>query len=147
MADDQARGPAGGQARDQAEGQAGGQAEGQAEGPAAAPPAAQAPAKPATRPAAKAAPGASESRAGRAARDTSLEVARYKAAVDEFCQRFVAKTADTKNFINIFELEALLKELAAQTRRINDDLVSHLVEGLDESKLIRQKKKSSRRSG
>ena len=72
--------------------------------------------------------------------DTARQVALYKAAVDEFTQMFIDKTSNTQKFINIFELEAMLKELSAKTHRINMDLTSHLIDGLDESKLIRKKK-------
>jgi hypothetical protein len=71
----------------------------------------------------------------------------YKAAADEFAQMLIEKTASAKDFLNIFELEAMIKELSAKTHRINMDLVARLVESFDESKIIRKKKDDYKRLG
>jgi hypothetical protein len=83
----------------------------------------------------------------RPARDTGPEVARYKAAADEFAQMFIEKTAGVKDFMSIFELEDMIKELSAKTHRVNMDLVARLVESFDESKIIRKKKDDYKRLG
>jgi hypothetical protein len=82
--------------------------------------------------------------APRPACDTSLEVAKFKAAIDEFAQTFAEKTSSSQNFITIFEYEDMIKNLLGKTYRISMEFANKLIDSFDESNIIQKKKRNIR---
>jgi len=62
--------------------------------------------------------------------------------VDEFRQRIISGTSDPKNFLTISDIERLWSELRGNTSLLYSDMLSELLAGIDESEIIRKKKRN-----
>jgi len=67
--------------------------------------------------------------------------------VDEFKQKIVAGTSDADRFMTISDIERLWTELRGNTSLLYSDMLSELLSGVDESSLIRKKKRSTAKKG
>ena len=63
--------------------------------------------------------------------------------VEVFRQRITAGTSDPENFLTISDIERLWSELRGDTSLLYSDMLSDLLAEVDESELIRLKKKST----
>ena len=61
--------------------------------------------------------------------------------INEFKERFEAKTKDADDFITISEIEALWSELQQQTNNIYSDMLMDMMSKVDEAGLIHKKKR------
>ena len=62
--------------------------------------------------------------------------------IDEFRQRIISGTSDLEHFLTISEIERLWSELRGSTSLIYSDMLSSLLSNVDESELIRKKKRN-----
>lgn len=62
--------------------------------------------------------------------------------VDEFRQRIISGTSDPENFLTISDIERLWSELRGNTSLLYSDMLSELLAGIDESEIIRKKKRN-----
>jgi hypothetical protein len=62
--------------------------------------------------------------------------------VDEFRKRIVDGTSDSEHFLTISEIEHLWTELRGNTSLLYSDMLSDLLSNVDESELIRKKKRN-----
>jgi len=62
--------------------------------------------------------------------------------VDEFRQRIISGTSDPENFLTISDIESLWSELRGNTSLLYSDMLSELLAGIDESEIIRKKKRN-----
>ena len=67
--------------------------------------------------------------------------------VEEFRQRITAGTSDPDNFLTISDIERLWSELRGDTSLLYSDMLSDLLAGVDESELIRKKKRNTVKKG
>ena len=78
--------------------------------------------------------------------DEEKEVREYSEellrVVEEFRQRIVSGTSDPEHFLTISEIERLWSELRGNTSLIYSDILSNLLSDVDESELIRKKKRN-----
>jgi len=74
-----------------------------------------------------------------------IQIAEIERLIDEFKEKFKAKTSDADNFITINEIERMWGELQQRTLNIYSDMVGGLMEGIDERDLIRKKKENTRK--
>jgi len=65
--------------------------------------------------------------------------------VDEFRQRIISGTSDPENFLTISDIERLWSELRGNTSLLYSDMLSELLAGIDESEIIRKKKRNIRK--
>jgi len=63
--------------------------------------------------------------------------------VNEFRQRIITGTSDPENFLTISEIERLWSELRGNTSILYSDMLSELLSNVDESELIRKKKRNT----
>jgi len=63
--------------------------------------------------------------------------------VDEFRQRIKTGTSDPENFLTISDIERLWSELRGNTSLLYSDMLSELLSDVDESELIRKKKRNT----
>ena len=71
---------------------------------------------------------------------SNVQIAEIERLIDEFKEKFKARTSDADNFITIHEIEQMWGELRQSTLNIYSDMVSNLMGGIDERDLIRKKK-------
>jgi len=71
-------------------------------------------------------------------RDYSEELLRI---VEEFRQRIIAGTSKQDQFLTISEIERLWFELRGNTSLLYSDMLTELISDVDESELIRKKKR------
>lgn len=62
--------------------------------------------------------------------------------VEDFRQRIVSGTSDPEHFLTISEIERLWSELRGDTSLIYSDMLSALLSDVEESELIRKKKRN-----
>jgi len=74
-----------------------------------------------------------------------VQIAEIERLIDEFKEKFKAKTSDADNFITINEIEHMWGELQQSTLNIYSDMVGNLMDGIDERDLIRKKKENTRK--
>jgi hypothetical protein len=74
-----------------------------------------------------------------------IQIAEIERLIDEFKEKFKARTSDADNFITISEIERMWGELQQNTLNIYSDMVGGLMEGIDERDLIRKKKENTRK--
>jgi hypothetical protein len=67
--------------------------------------------------------------------------------VDDFRQRVVEGTSDPEHFLSISDIERLWSELRGDTSLLYSDMLSDLLSNVDETKLIRKKKRNTRQEG
>ena len=67
--------------------------------------------------------------------------------VEVFRQKIVAGTSDPDNFLTISDIERLWSELRGDTSLLYSDMLSDLLSDVDESDLIRKKKRSIGKKG
>ena len=67
--------------------------------------------------------------------------------VDEFRQRIVEGTTDPDHFLTISEIERLWSDLRGDTSLLYSDMLSDLLSNVDESVLIRKKKRNIEKKG
>jgi len=72
----------------------------------------------------------------------SVRLAEIERMLDAFKEDFKSKTSDADNFITIHEIERMWGDLQHSTLNIYSDMVRELINGIDESDLIRKKKES-----
>jgi len=63
--------------------------------------------------------------------------------VEEFRQRIIEGTSDAENFLTISEIERLWSNLRGDTSLLYSDMLSDLLSDVDESALIRKKKRNT----
>jgi len=73
---------------------------------------------------------------------TNNQLAEIERLIDEFKEKFKAKTSDADDFITIHEIERMWGELQQNTLNIYSDMVCDLMGSIDESDLIRKKKEN-----
>lgn len=71
-----------------------------------------------------------------------IKLAEIERLIKEFKEKFEAGTSDSDNFITITEIEKLWGELQNETNNIYSDLVHELMSTVNESELIRKKKRN-----
>jgi len=76
----------------------------------------------------------------KAVREYSDELVRI---VERFRQRIVEGTSDTEHFLTITEIEHLWSELRGNTSLLYSDMLSDILSGVDETELIRKKKRNT----
>jgi len=76
----------------------------------------------------------------KAVREYSDELLRI---IERFRQRIVEGTSDTEHFLTITEIERLWTELRGNTSLLYSDMLSDLLSDVDETKLIRKKKRNT----
>jgi hypothetical protein len=62
--------------------------------------------------------------------------------VEEFRQKIVAGTSNPEHFLTISEIERLWSELRGNTSLLYSDMLSDILDGIDETELIRKKKQN-----
>jgi hypothetical protein len=67
--------------------------------------------------------------------------------VEEFRQRILEGTSDPEHFLTISDIERLWSELRGNTSLLYSDMLSDLLSDVDESELIRKKKRNTRKEG
>jgi hypothetical protein len=72
----------------------------------------------------------------------SIKLAEIERLIKEFKEKFEAGTSDSDNFITITEIEKLWGELRNETNNVYSDLVHELMSTVNESELIRKKKRN-----
>ena len=68
-------------------------------------------------------------------------------AINNYVRVFSQKTCNSENFLTIDELENMMTELDAKTRKIYLDMISDSLSGINERDLIASKKENSRGRG
>jgi hypothetical protein len=63
--------------------------------------------------------------------------------VDEFHQRIIEGTADPDRFLTIFDIERLWTGLRGDTSHLYSEMLTDILGGIDESELIRKKKRNT----
>ncbi|MDR1322665.1 MAG: hypothetical protein LBK56_14780 [Gracilibacteraceae bacterium] len=71
----------------------------------------------------------------------NVQAAEIERLIDEFKGKFKVRTSDADNFITIHEIERMWGELQQNTLNIYSDMVGDLMGSIDESDLIRKKKR------
>lgn len=71
-----------------------------------------------------------------------IKLAEIERLIKEFKEKFEAGTSDSDNFITITEIEKLWGELQNETNNVYSDLVHELMSTVNESELIRKKKRN-----
>jgi len=74
--------------------------------------------------------------------EINVEIAEIEGLIQEFKEKFSIGTKSADNFITITELELLWSDLQNRTNNIYSDMLHKLISEVDESDLIRKKKKS-----
>jgi Ca2+-binding EF-hand superfamily protein len=74
---------------------------------------------------------------------SSIQITEIERLIDEFKEKFKAKTSDADNFITIHEIERMWGELQQNTLNIYSDMVADLMGSIDEGDLIRKKKENT----
>ena len=64
-------------------------------------------------------------------------------AINNYVRAFSEKTGDSKKFMKIDELENMMTELDAKTRKIYLDMVSDSLNAVNEKEIIASKKENS----
>jgi hypothetical protein len=67
--------------------------------------------------------------------------------VDEFRERIAKGTSDPDNFLTISDIERLWSELRGDTSLLYSDMLSELLADVDETELIRKKKRNTEQKG
>ena len=67
--------------------------------------------------------------------------------IEEFRQRIVEGTSDLGHFLTITEIERLWSELRGNTSLLYSDMLSDLLSNVNESELIRKKKRNTEKKG
>jgi len=67
--------------------------------------------------------------------------------IEEFRQRIVEGTSDLGRFLTITEIERLWSELRGNTSLLYSDMLSDLLSNVNESELIRKKKRNTEKKG
>ena len=67
--------------------------------------------------------------------------------VDLFRQRIIDGTSDAENFLTISEIERLWSELRGDTSLLYSDMLSELLSDVNETELIRKKKRNTKKKG
>ena len=67
--------------------------------------------------------------------------------VEKFRQRIIEGTSDAEHFLTISEIERLWSELRGNTSLLYSDMLSDLLSDVDESELIRKKKRNTGKKG
>ncbi len=75
---------------------------------------------------------------GRIASDAKLEISHQ---IDKFVADLQNGTSDPENFITITQLEEKLSLLRSNTTKTYSDILSAYLSGIDESELIKRKKR------
>ena len=70
-----------------------------------------------------------------------VEIAEIERLIQEFKERFITGTSDVDNFISITQIELMWSELQNNTNNIYSDMLHKLMSEVDESELIRKKKR------
>ena len=63
--------------------------------------------------------------------------------VEQFRQRIIEGTSDSEHFFTISEIERLWSELRGNTSLLYSDMLSDILSDVDESELIRKKKRNT----
>ena len=77
----------------------------------------------------------------------TAEIARIEQLIQEFKEKFAAGTSDANNFMTISQIELLWSELQNSTNNIYSDMIRKMMSEVDESDLIRKKKRYYRLKG
>ena len=78
---------------------------------------------------------------------TNAEIAELERLIQEFKQKFAAGTSDADDFMTISQIELLWGELQYRTNNIYSDMIRKMMSEIDESGLIRKKKRYYRLKG
>ena len=78
---------------------------------------------------------------------TVVKLAEIERLIREFREKFDAGVSDADNFITISEIEQLWGELRYNTNNVYSDMICELMSSVDESDLIRKKKRIPTRRG
>jgi hypothetical protein len=73
----------------------------------------------------------------------NIEIAEIERLIREFKEKFVTGTSDADNFINITQIELMWSDLQNRTNNIYSDILHKLMSEVDESELIRKKKRNT----
>jgi hypothetical protein len=65
--------------------------------------------------------------------------------VEEFRQRIIEGTSDLEHFLTISDIEHLWSELRGNTSLLYSDMLSDLLSDIDETELIRKKKRNTKK--
>ena len=61
--------------------------------------------------------------------------------IEDFQRSFSEKTSNPDSFVSLHEIEQMWGELRANTDKIYSDMVQDMLSNIDESKLVRKKKR------
>ena len=75
--------------------------------------------------------------------DINTEIAEIERLIQDFKEKFVAGTSREESFINITQIELMWSELQNRTNNIYSDMIRKMMSEVDESELIRKKKRLS----
>ena len=81
---------------------------------------------------------------GKNVREYSDELMRM---MEEFREKIITGTSNPENFLTISEIERLWSELRGETSLLYSDMLSELLAGIDESEIIRKKKRNTEKKG
>jgi len=81
---------------------------------------------------------------GKDVREYSCELLRI---VDEFRQHVIEGTSNSEHFLTISDIEHLWSELRGNTSLLYSDMLSDLLSDVEESELIRKKKRNTKKRG
>lgn len=73
---------------------------------------------------------------------SNIQLVEIERLIDEFKEKFKARTSDADNFITIHEIERMWGDLQQSTLNIYSDIVRDLMVDIDEHDLICKKKES-----
>ncbi|MDR1045413.1 MAG: hypothetical protein LBP33_09900 [Candidatus Adiutrix sp.] len=83
--------------------------------------------------------------------DTDKDVREYSdellRIIENFRQRIVEGTSDPEHFLSISDIERLWSELRGNTSLLYSDMLSDLLSNIDETELIRKKKRNTGKKG
>jgi UPF0288 family protein (methanogenesis marker protein 3) len=77
--------------------------------------------------------------------DIKSKIEELERLLTDFKEKFEAGTSDAENFLTMHEIERMWGELRGNTDYIYSDMLSEMMSNVDESELIRKKKRIQRK--
>jgi len=79
--------------------------------------------------------------------ETDLQILEIQRLIDDFKTKFAKGTSSSESFLTMNELEIMWSELRYKTNELYSNMITSLMNSIDESELIRLKKDSTEKEG